>query len=443
MTEHTFLELGLPEALIAGLLARGIRRPAPIQAEAYGPIAEGRDVLAEAETGSGKTLAYLLPILAKLDWTETAPQALILTPTHELAVQVEKVARLLGEAAGLPLRTALLIGGASRQRQLDRLKEKPQLLVGSAGRVLELFQLRKLKMSGMHTIVLDEADRLLSLEAETVAAVIKTTLRDRQLLAFSASLNGKGREAARALMKPDPVEIRPPAPALPATIYQGYVVTGFREKTETLRKVLAAEAPERALVFLNNPENLMVVTEKLRHHGILATALFGQDKKEGRRLALAEFREGRAKVLLCTDLAARGLDFPGLSHVIQMDAPEDAVQYQHRVGRCGRQGEKGKAILLLTPGQVRWVRTYEKAFRVKLHPLELGYGRLTEAKDKPVTKTGAKSAAKVPAAEKPRQDRRKAPKSDKKIWLQGSQKPVRGKPWDGMKTKQNPKRTKK
>ena len=481
--ENTFWELGVPEALCRGLLARGIRRPTHIQTQAWAPIRAGKDLLAEAETGSGKTLAYLVPVLAGLNWEEKSPQALVLTPTHELAAQVERVARLLGEAAGLPLRTALLIGGASRERQVEKLKAKPQLLIGSAGRVLDLYRAHKLKMAGVHTLVLDEADRLMTLEPDNVAAVVKTTLRDRQLLAFSASLNGRGREAAQALMKPEPVEIRPLRATLPKTIRQGYVVTDFRQKVNTLRKVLAAEAPERALVFLNNPENLQVVTEKLRYHGLKAAALFGQDKKEGRRVALNDFREGRVNILLCTDLAARGLDFPGLTHVVQMDAPEDPVQYQHRVGRCGRQGAAGTAILLLTPGQVRWVRTYEKTFGVHIGEMSLGYGRLIERPasekrpekptDKPRDKgpkPGERRAHPAIPADKPHRDEaapgptpeHKGPKPHRKgrppepekpqkprrraepegEWEEAFRRRPRTNPWDGMKTTQKPKRNK-
>lgn len=382
MEKDTFQALGLAENFIRGLAAQGITAPTAVQAAAFAPIRAGKDLLCAAQTGSGKTLAYLLPLLMGMDWEARAAQAIVLTPTHELAVQVEKQAVLLAENAGLPLRTALLIGGANKERQLLRVKEKPQLIVGNPGRVLEIIQMRKLKVATVRTIVLDEADRLLGdLNLEGVKAVVKTTLKDRQLVALSATMDEKTRRTAKELMKENPQEIGIAPAKLPESITHSYLVTPFREKVQTLRKLLAAETPEKAVIFLNNPENILVTVDKLCYHGLKAVGLYGADKKESRRRALEAFRDGRANLLVATDLAARGLDIPGLTHVIQMDAPEDMAQYLHRVGRCGRQGMPGKAILIMTPGQTRWVRAYEKAFGIKLTEQELAYGKLTNKKN--------------------------------------------------------------
>ena len=377
--ENEFRALGISDALIKGLEKQGITTPTQIQQKMIPAIQTGQDVIGRSQTGSGKTLAYLLPLFGAIDPTIRGTQAIILTPTHELAAQVHRQAELLIQNSGISAGCALIIGTAGIQRQIERLKEKPPLVVGSTGRILELIRRRKIQAHLVKTIVLDEGDRLLADgNFADVQAVIKTTLRDRQLVLLSASVDGQTKKRAAELMKENALFLDGTTQniAVPKQIAHDFILTTHREKFVMLRKVLAGLKPEKAIVFLNNPENIEVTVDKLNYHGIAASGIYGQAGKLERKNALEDFRTGRVRVLVASDLGARGLDIVGVTHVINLDIPEDATHYLHRAGRCGRQGAQGHVISLVTPYERRWIHRYEKQWGLVFGQKDMAYGKL-------------------------------------------------------------------
>ena len=380
--EQNFQTLGLSDALVAGLAKQDITVPTDIQTKMIPAIMTGKDVVGRSETGSGKTLAYLLPIFQNIDPNVRGTQAIILTPTHELAAQVHRQAELLAKNAGANVGCALIIGTARLQRQVERLREKPPIVVGSTGRILDLIKRKKIQAHLVKTIVLDEGDRLLEDgNFAAVQAVIKTTLRDRQLVLLSASVGGETQQRAKEIMKEDAlfVEGASQVGQVPDTISHYFILTAPREKFLMLRKVLAGEKPKKAMVFLNNPENIEVTVDKLNYHGIKAAGIYGQVGKLDRKTALDDFREGRVQVLVASDIGARGLDIPDVTHVINLDIPEDPTHYLHRAGRCGRQGQTGCAISIVTHYERRWIHKYEKVWGLRFAQKDMVYGKLTDS----------------------------------------------------------------
>lgn len=343
----TFRDLGVSEALIEVLADKNIKAPTPIQQQAIPKILAGTDILGVAPTGTGKTLAYLLPILMQLDKERREAQAVVLAPTYELAMQITAEARDLSQKADLGIRVQGLIGGANIARQIDKLKEKPQLVVGSAGRILELARKGKLKLTGVRFLVLDEFDRLLDDQNDmTTADVVKLLPQDRQALMFSATDPKKARERASFLGHPERIEIEQSAEEM-AACHHYFVTVPFREKIERVRKLTRSLPIERGLVFINRTFAAEQTLAKLRYEGIRAESLLGKDAKQSRQSAIAAIKGGRAQLLLSTDLAARGLDIPAVDYVINLDFPESAQVYQHRAGRTARAGHQGAVITLI------------------------------------------------------------------------------------------------
>lgn len=343
----TFRDLGVSEALIEVLADKNIKAPTPIQQQAIPKILVGTDILGVAPTGTGKTLAYLLPILMQLDKERREAQAVVLAPTYELAMQITTEARDLSQKADLGIRVQGLIGGANIARQIDKLKEKPQLVVGSAGRILELARKGKLKLTGVRFLVLDEFDRLLDDQNDmTTADVVKLLPQDRQALMFSATDPKKARERASFLGHPERIEIEQSAEEI-AACHHYFVTVPFREKIERVRKLTRSLPIERGLVFINRTFAAEQTLAKLRYEGIRAESLLGKDAKQSRQSAIAAIKGGRAQLLLSTDLAARGLDIPAVDYVINLDFPESAQVYQHRAGRTARAGHQGAVITLI------------------------------------------------------------------------------------------------
>ena len=300
-----------------------------------------------APTGTGKTLAYLLPILMQLDKERREAQAVVLAPTYELAMQITAEARDLSQKADLGIRVQGLIGGANIARQIDKLKEKPQLVVGSAGRILELARKGKLKLTGVRFLVLDEFDRLLDDQNDMMTAdVVKLLPQDRQALMFSATDPKKERERASFLGHPERIEIEQSAEE-GAACHHYFVTVPFREKIERVRKLTRSLPIERGLVFINRTFAAEQTLAKLRYEGIRAESLLGKDAKQSRQSAIAAIKGGRAQLLLSTDLAARGLDIPAVDYIINLDFPESAQVYQHRAGRTARAGHQGAVITLI------------------------------------------------------------------------------------------------
>lgn len=387
----TFSELGLNSNLVDGLKKEGISMPTGIQAEVIPLALDNRDIIGQSPTGSGKTLAFLLPLFQRIDTGKREMQAIILAPTHELVMQIDKQIKLLSQVSGISVTSAPIIGEVNITRQIEKLREKPHIIVGSAGRVLELIKRRKINAQTVRTIVIDEGDRMLDEHnLGTVKDVIKTTLRDRQLMLFSATIGERTLNTARGLMKdPQVVSIEDEGKANP-NITHMYFVAEQREKIEVLRKLAAAIKPERTIIFINKSEEILLTTAKLQYHHLSAYDISGSASKEDRKKALEGFRKGDIKLLVASDIAARGLDIKGLTHIFNLDLPEDSKGYLHRVGRTGRMGEAGTAISIVTEKETALIRKYERELGISIYPKKVYKGAIMDAS---TGRTSAKKAS--------------------------------------------------
>jgi superfamily II DNA/RNA helicase len=327
-----------------------------------------------AETGTGKTLAYLLPIFARIDAAQVATQAVIVAPTHELAIQIHRQCGELAQNAGWPVRSLLLIGGTSTERQIDKLKKKPHVVVGSPGRIAELLDKGKLKGQYVRSIVIDEADRLLNDESVTaIRAILQAAPRTRQLIFASATVEHQSTATAKE-WAPELLMLQAGAAPVNENIEHFYLICEERDKPDELRKLLHALAPERAIVFVHRNDVSERIALKLAHHKIAAADLNAALHKEDRKRAMDGFRNGTIRVLIASDIAARGLDIKGVTHIFNFDVPTLSQAYLHRVGRTGRAGAKGLAVTLMTEIEARLVRRYQEELGIDMQCVRMRDG---------------------------------------------------------------------
>lgn len=366
--ENTFETLGISKALIEGLSKQNITEPMPIQSLVLPVALEGKDLIAQAHTGSGKTLAFLLPLFEKIDTKQRQTQALILAPTHELVMQIQEQIRLLIEGSQIPVTSLTIMGGMNIEKQIEKLKKnKPHIIVGSTGRILDLMKKKKISAHTIKTIVLDEADNLLDKnQSHPIKDIIKTVMRDTQIMLFSATINPFTLAAAEEFMK-EPVRLNAcEETILNPNITHLYTVVDLRKKLETLRKMLTSQNPTKSLVFLNNNHEVEVAVNKLAFHDKKVGGLYGKQTKEQRKQTLDQFRSGKLNVLISSDLTARGLDIPDISHVFSMDLPPSAHDYLHRAGRCARGHNKGTSIAIITPKDLATIKEYSKKLGIQI-----------------------------------------------------------------------------
>ena len=394
------------EALAQALAKMNITEPTDIQAQVIPHMLEGRDVIGQAHTGSGKTLAYLCPILMQIDPTAKQVQALILAPTHELVMQIYRLAVQLCKDAELDIRCMSIIGEANINNQITKLKEKPQLIVGTPGRVLDLIKKKKINCQTIRTVIIDEMDNLLdNTNQETMQNIIKSMLRDRQLAAFSATASAHTLELLKNHMH-DPVEIISKAEVkMNPNIEHFYLIGEQRDKFVLLRKLLHAldEEAERILIFMNDGPELDFLVDKLNYHKIRTYSLHGIVDKEERQKAMDEFRRGKIKILVSSDLAARGLDIPDITHVINMDFPAEPNEYIHRSGRTARGERTGQCYSLVNPKELAALRIYQRDFEIEVKPVHLVKGKILSGATKEYYKDPnrkKKSADKKPTDKK-------------------------------------------
>ncbi len=369
-------EMGLLPSLVAALAVEKISVPMPIQVESMPVLLAGKDAYLNSETGTGKTLAYLLPLFQKIDPLLAATQMVVVVPTHELAIQIQRQAGALAVNSGLPIRSVLLIGGTLMQRQIDKLKKKPQVVIGSAGRIRELIFMGKVKTDQVRSVVLDEADRLLSAESlASVRVIVKSMPPQRQLVFVSATeQDGATREAT--VLAPGLVMVRAGSGRVNSDIEHLYMVCEERDKPDWLRKLIRAMNPERSLVFVHRNEDAEVMASKLAHHKIKVADLHGAFTKVERKKAMDDFRGGHVNVWMASDVAARGLDIKGVTHIFNFDVPSESLVYLHRVGRTARAGAKGRAITLLSERELRLVRRFESELGITMTPILLREGEV-------------------------------------------------------------------
>lgn len=376
----TFNELNLNINTIDGLKKQDINEPTEVQSLAIPKILEHKDLLVNAQTGSGKTLAYLLPMFEKIDSTKRETQVLVLAPTHELVMQIVEQAKILSTNSNMDVTAFSLIGEVNIQKQIKNIKAiKPHIVVGTCGRVLDLIQQKKLKAHNIKTIILDEVDSLLSgNNVSTVKSIIKTTLRDRQVLGFSASLNDNTIDICNSIMKEPQIIKTKSELVINPNIDHMYLYGEQREKFTLLRKSIAATNPKRAIIFVNDEDSIEIITSKLNHHDYKAVGIFGKMAKEDRKNALNAFKIGKAKILVSTDLSARGLDIVDITHVFNLDFPKSKNEYIHRSGRTARGNRKGDTISIVTSQNLATIRDYKREFNISIKAKELKEGKLVD-----------------------------------------------------------------
>ncbi|WP_137894763.1 DEAD/DEAH box helicase [Ramlibacter sp. 2FC] len=364
-----FLSLGLSPELVRAAGELGFSAPTPIQAEAIPAILRGADLLGSAQTGSGKTAAFALPLLQQLlaASPEQPPRgarrvrALVLVPTRELAAQVGEVLRSLGQHLAQPPKVAVVFGGVSINPQMMGLRGGADLVVATPGRLLDLVEHNALKLAAVHTLVLDEADRLLDLGfADELARVLALLPARRQNLFFSATFPPAVQALAAGLLR-EPVRVEVAAPeGSEATIEQRVIAVDAGRRSPLLRHLIQDNDWDRVLVFVATKYAAGLVADKLYKAGIYATAFHGDLSQGARKQVLADFKAGRWDVLVTTDLAARGIDIAQLAVVVNYDLPRSAVDYVHRIGRTGRAGESGLAVSFVSAATEAHFRLIEK-----------------------------------------------------------------------------------
>jgi ATP-dependent RNA helicase DeaD len=374
MTEpiESFAALQLPAPLLSALAEVGYETPSPIQAACIPLFLAGRDLLGEAQTGTGKTAAFALPLLARLDLAKKVPQALVLTPTRELAIQVaeafQKYAHHMPGFHVLPV-----YGGQSMVIQLRALSRGAHVIVGTPGRIMDHLERKSLNLDGLQTLVLDEADEMLRMGfIEDVEWILEHVPASRQTALFSATMPDPIRRIAqRYLREPEQVKIRS-ATTTVASIKQKYWQVRGADKIEALTRMLEVEEEfEAAIIFVRTKTATVELADRLEARGYEAAALNGDMTQGLREQVIERLKSGSLDIIVATDVAARGLDVPRVSHVINYDVPYDTEAYVHRIGRTGRAGRAGVAILFISPREMRMLKAIERATRQPIEPIAL------------------------------------------------------------------------
>ena len=353
------------------LKSLNITTPTSVQQNVIPTILENKNVIFQSETGTGKTFTYLLPIIKRIHETSTNEgiKAIICAPTFELASQIKQAAMSVTS-----LKTALFIGGAPIKRQIESLKEKPQIIVGTTARLLELIKLKKIKTNNLFTIVFDESDRLIKKETiEDVYDLLKVIPQTTQIIACSATIDEKTKKVFTG-----EVILMPQEDVLKKNITHWAIYAEQRNKIDTLRKVILAEKPEKALIFTSRADQVENIYSKLTYKNIDCVALHAKADKQKRKSAIDKFKSGKIKYLITSDLAARGLDIPGISHVIQMDLPSDNDFFVHRAGRTARAGKKGINLVIGDEYEMNKYALLEKKLGIIVYPKEIYNGKITE-----------------------------------------------------------------
>lgn len=365
----------LQENLVTKLNELKISEPTKVQAKVIPVLLEEKNLVFQSETGTGKTFAYLLPLLSNLqklteseNKNEKHVRIIICAPTFELASQIKSACQSISD-----VKTALFIGGSPIKRQTETLKEKPEVVIGTPARLVELIHLKKLKTQYVNAIVFDEADRLVKKELHEESLSLKNLMPERtQIIACTATVDN----STRKFFSDSQVEILPKEDILTKNITHWAIYAETRDKIEMLRKFLAAENPAKALVFTSRADQVENIYSKLRYKKIDCSCLHAKTDKQARKAAIDRFRSGKNKILITSDLAARGLDISGISHVIQMDLPHDSDFFVHRSGRTARAGKTGINVLIGDEYEMRQFALLEKKLGIIVYPKEIRDGKI-------------------------------------------------------------------
>jgi superfamily II DNA/RNA helicase len=359
----------------------GFQQPTSIQDTAIPLILEGKDLIAESPTGTGKTLAYLLPLLNKVEPNSQSLQAVVLASSQELVMQVYQEFQKWSEGSGI--RGTSIIGGANVKRQLEKLKKRPHVIFATPGRLFELIKQKKVKMHEVKLVVLDEGDQLLIPEhLNTVQNIVKSTMGDRQVVLFSATMKAGTEKLAKEITKePEILRIEKDELASSGEVEHIYFTAEPRDKIKLLEKIVRLDNI-KALAFINDIGEIQVFKEKFNFKELSTGILHSDMKKLERQAELKAFRDGKTKMLIATDVAARGLDIQGVTHVVHVDFPRDIAQYVHRAGRTGRMGANGTVISLVTEREERELKRYCQELNVTPSKRIFFKGQIAEPEQK-------------------------------------------------------------
>ncbi len=366
----TFADLGLQSALLKSIKDVGYEAPSPIQIETIPVLLAGHDVIAQAQTGSGKTAAFGLPIIEAIDPRERKVQALVLAPTRELAIQVAEALHKFGRSKEVD--TLPIYGGQPYERQFRGLQRGVQIVVGTPGRVMDHMRRGTLNLDHVRFFVLDEADEMLDMGfVEDIEWILEQAPETRQMALFSATMPPRIADlASRYMREPRRISIAGKQMTVPQVSQSSYEVPRGR-RVDALTRILDAESPLSTMIFCRTKAGVDELGEALMARGYGVETIHGDLSQAQRDRVMRRFRSGQADVLIATDVAARGLDIPDVSHVINYDIPESAEAYVHRIGRTGRAGRAGEAITLVTPREVRWLRNIERITKARIEPRRL------------------------------------------------------------------------
>ncbi|MEN9926391.1 MAG: hypothetical protein RL268_2517 [Pseudomonadota bacterium] len=410
-----FADLGLSDELLNAVIAKGYDTPTPIQAQAIPSVLMMKDLIAIAQTGTGKTASFVLPmidILAHGRRRAMMPRSLILEPTRELAAQVAENFEAYGKNHDLKM--ALLIGGVQMGDQVKALNEGVDVLIATPGRLMDLFERGKILLTGCDLLVIDEADRMLDMgfipDIETICSKLPT---NRQTLLFSATMPPPIKKLAdKFLSNPKYIEVARPATTNTNIAQHKVPVASNRVKREVLRHLLKADEVQTAMIFCNRKTTVRELAKSLQRHGFAAGEIHGDMDQSARIAELDRFKDGGINILCCSDVAARGLDVKGVSHVFNFDTPWHPDDYVHRIGRTGRGGATGRAFTLVAPEDQEAIENVEKltGAKIPVYTVDLGKAEKPERAERKPRAAKEPREAKAPReerAEKPRQDRPK------------------------------------
>ncbi|WP_339277272.1 DEAD/DEAH box helicase [Paenibacillus sp. FSL W8-0426] len=360
-----FSEFNLEPLVLQAITELGFEEATPIQAKSIPVALTGRDLIGQAQTGTGKTAAFGIPLISKISKNDEKIRALIMAPTRELAIQVaeeiEKLTRFKG------LRSLPIYGGQDIVRQIRALKRKPQIIIGTPGRLLDHINRKTIKLEDVQTVVLDEADEMLDMGfMEDIQSILKQVPDDRQTMLFSATMPPNIQKLAQQFLNnPEHVSVIPKQVSAPL-IDQAYIEVPERQKFEALSRLLDMESPELAIVFGRTKRRVDELAEALQKRGYSADGLHGDLSQNQRDTVMRKFRDGSIDVLVATDVAARGLDVSGVTHVVNFDLPQDPESYVHRIGRTGRAGKEGAAWSFVTPREIDHLHFIERVTRHRI-----------------------------------------------------------------------------
>ncbi|MBW8350125.1 DEAD/DEAH box helicase [Bacillus sp. IITD106] len=363
-----FADLNLSPALLKAVNRMGFEEATPIQAKTIPLSMEGKDLIGQAQTGTGKTAAFGIPLIEKLDVKSPHVQGIIIAPTRELAIQVSEELYKIGMDARA--RVLAVYGGSDIQRQIRALKKGPHIIVGTPGRILDHINRRTLKLGNVHTLILDEADEMLNMGfIDDIEAILETVPEDRQTLLFSATMPEPIRRIAERFMKsPETVRVQAKEMTVPL-IEQFFIKVPEKEKFDVLARLIDVQSPELAIVFGRTKRRVDELSNALTVRGYTAEGIHGDLSQAKRLSVLKKFKEGKVDVLVATDVAARGLDISGVTHVYNYDIPQDPESYVHRIGRTGRAGKEGMAITFVSPREMGYLRIVEQTTKKRMQPM--------------------------------------------------------------------------